>query len=153
MDLNAIPVRSERELYVKDTCIKILKKFGDRPKEQMKRLALFIAAEMEDDYKPKVFHGENKPEILKEYDALPDDKSRMIWNKELPEWRMRDDVSEYNSKKSWVVQDNSSSKSFLKSCVEALEGSEYVLQRKKLGDMVAKYEPAKVPVATIDWNN
>jgi len=152
MDLNAIPVRSDRELYIKDRCIRILNENRDNPTEHAKQLALFVANEMEQDYKLKVFRDQ-EPEVMRDYKALGSDKERMAWDKEFPEWRMRDDVSEYLSKKSWVVQENDSNKAFLKGCVDSLEGTEHVLQKQKLENMVAQYEPTKVQVATIDWNN
>jgi len=152
MDLGSIPTRSERELYVKDKCLALLKQYGGDIKEHAKQLALFIADEMSDDYKPKTFHDE-EPEIIKDYKSLADEKARMAWDKEFPEWRKRDDVSAHNDKKYWVLQDNASSEAFLQGCVDALEGTEFVLQKQKLLNMVAEYPSAKVTVATVNWQD
>jgi hypothetical protein len=152
MDLNAIPARSERELYIKNSCVGLLNKYGNEPTEHAIQLAIFLANEMEDDYEPKKFH-ESEPEVMRDYKALADDRARMTWDKEFPEWRKRDDVSSYLDKKGWVKRDNESSVSFLEGCVDALEGTEFVLQKQKLLNMVAKYPQAKVAVATVDWHN
>ena len=137
---------------VKDKCLKLLKDHAGNPTEHQKQLAIFVADEMANDYKPKVFRDQ-EPEVMRDYKALADAKARMAWDKEFPEWRLRDDVSSYLDKKQWVQQDNLSNKAFLEGCMDALEGTDSLLQKQKLSDMVAHYEPAKEPVATLNWDN
>jgi hypothetical protein len=149
-----IKPRTEHETFVKDKCFELLEKYGENPKEHAKRLAIFIAQEMEDDYKPGVFNGQ-APEIVLEYEAL-NTKDKYAHNKKYPEWRKMDEVVSYYKDKHAVGTNNSSHKHFLKESLEALgqdNSTEAMAAKGKLQQMLAKFQVSGQPVVEVNWHD
>jgi hypothetical protein len=120
----------------------------------MQHLAEFVANEMFDDYRPKVF-VDNKPELMAEYDKL-DAKGKMEWDKKFPDWRQREEVLAYHKEKDSIRQDNEGNKLFLLECLKALEDvPEKASLAPKLTSMLARYDAKDKPVEQnrIDWDS
>lgn len=148
--LDQIKPRTEEEVFIKNTCMKLLHNCEDDFQALERALAELTANHLLDRYKYRPFTMQ-EPERLTVYSHLSESEKRRV-NEKNPKWVEEDkDVREYLNAKFRYASRNYSNYEYLKECFKALESDDVLQNKVKL--VLQTHEVENRPVARVDWSN